>query len=128
VTIGQIYLVHECRRGAANIHRFHIRRPVAKLNDRGYTPDGCPRQFLILVLSAAKYKTSHDLVRSWDVCRTALPRSLLDFKIRPGKKRVNGPFGLLWKSWQSIVLTEDSLAPVVKGLPLTVQMRSEIHC
>jgi len=41
--------------------------------------------------NATKYKTSHDLVRSWDVCRTALPRSLLNFKIRVAERACEWP-------------------------------------
>jgi len=52
--------------------------PGSLRQNKEYMSAGCPGQFLN---AARKYKTSHDLVKSWDVCRTALPRSLLDFKI-----------------------------------------------
>jgi hypothetical protein len=39
-----------------------------------------------------------DLVESWDVRRTALPRSLLTTSLSVGRWHVNGSKGLLWKT------------------------------
>ena len=90
-----------------------------------------------------------DFVKSWDVCRTALPRSLLNIRVSAGREPVNGPFRLLWKSkesWVKLINMGPAIVPGARGQrlqipenhvsararpkrgPLTLRMWGEIHC
>ena len=64
-----------------------------------------------------------DLVKSWDVCRTALPRSLLNIRVKAGPEPGNGTFGLLWKSkesWAKLINMGPAIVPGARGQRLQI--------